>query len=170
MDAMVKRLLTVLDEETVCYRKLQTVLIEEETAMSLRERAPFERVQVEKEALLNQIQDHEARRKTVVNTLASAYRIDPATASVSRLAPLLPAPDDEQLQSRAQRLRSCIAAVRSKNNHNRLLICRYLELVNGALKLLNRQIDDQAVYRHPAAASPSVGYARGGGRIFCGSG
>ncbi len=170
MEAKLKHLLVLLDEETACYRSMQRVLNEEEAAMSLREKARFERVQLEKEALVNQIQDHESRRKTLVNAVAAAYQVDPATATVSRLARSLSPPDDEQLQSRARRLRSCIAAVRSKNNQNRLIICHYLELVNGALKLLTHQIDDHAVYRHPKAALSSAGYARGGGRIFCGSG
>ena len=170
MDATLKRLLAVLDEEIACYRHMQTVLIEEQAAMSLREKARFERVQIEKEALVDQIQDHETRRHTLVNTLAASRQADPATLTVSQLARSLAPPDDERLRSRARRLRACITSVRATNNHNRLLICHYLELVNGALKLLTRQVDDPAVYRHPVAALPSAGYVRGGGRIFCGSG
>jgi flagellar biosynthesis/type III secretory pathway chaperone len=170
MDAILRRLLAVLDEETACYRNMQTVLIEEEAAMSLREKAPFDQIQKQKEALVNRIQEHEPRRKALVDALAAACQVDPATATVSRLAPLMQAPDDERLRSCAHRLRSAIAVVRLKNNHNRLLIGRYLQLVNGALKLLTRQSDDQAVYRHPEAAHPLAGYARGGGRLFCGSG
>jgi flagellar biosynthesis/type III secretory pathway chaperone len=169
MNENLSHLLQILDEETACYLEMQRILDAEESSMSLNKRAAFDRVQMEKEALLGRIQGQEKRRKKLVDALAATYRVNRDTVTVTQLAQAMSPPDDERLLSRATHLRACIKTVQLKNSQNRQLIRHYLDLITGGLRLLTHQIEDNAIYHKPGAGHPALGYARGRGRLFCGT-
>ncbi len=122
--------------------QMEKVLADEEASLAFSRKERFERVQLEKESLVVTIQKHATMRKCLVDQLAEVCRMREPIVTASQLVQYLPEPDNEKLLSRTNRLRSRIAAVQSKNRHNRLLIHQYLELTQGALKLLTRLIDD----------------------------
>lgn len=167
MNVTIMKLLAILDEETACYRAMQNILAEEEASITLSGKDGFDQVQIGKESLLIKIQHYEKVRKNLVDQLADAYQVDEPAMTVSKLARYIAAPDKEKLLQRAKCLRSCMADVKLKNNHNRQLIRQYLELINGSLKLLNRVIYDNSVYRRPGTGHSATGYQSSGGRFFC---
>ncbi|MDX2454181.1 flagellar protein FlgN [Desulfosarcina sp.] len=167
MHAKIMKLLDILDEEAACYRDMKSVLSDEEASISLARKERFDRVQLEKESLLVKIQQYEKMRVSLVDQLADAYQVDEPIVTVSKLARYLSAPYYEKLLFRANRLRSRIVEVQLKNKHNQQLIRQYLELIKGALKLLNRLIYDNSVYQKPGTRHPAMGYRGSGGRIFC---
>jgi len=169
MNENLSHLLQLLDEETACYQEMEAILEAEESTMSLTQKAAFDRVQAEKAALVDKIQNHEKARRKLVDALAMTYGVHQGPISVTQLAQAISPPDDEKLLACAKNLRSCIERVQSKNSQNRQLIRHYLDLITGALKLLTHQIDDNAIYHKPGTGSTPAGYARGSGRIFCGT-
>lgn len=169
MNAKMIELLDILDEEAACYRDMKSILADEEESISLSRKERFDYVQLEKEALVVKIQQHEKKRQRLVDQFADAYPVDQSMMTVSKLAQYLPAPYNEKLLSRADRLRSRMAEVQVTNKHNQQLIHQYLDLIKGALKLLTGLIDDNSVYQKPGTAHPAIGYGRSGGRIFCGT-
>lgn len=170
MHAKIDPLLSLLDEETACYQDMQRVLAKEKDAMSFSAKARFDRIELEKEALVVRIQEVEQKRKSVVDQLAQDHGVEAPTLTVTLLAHYLPAPESEKLLTRARQLRSVMADVQASNRHNRQLIGQYLDLIRGSLKLLTHLIDDDAVYRKPGTDSPAMGYRNcSGGRLFCGS-
>ena len=170
MNVTIEKLLTALDEETAGYVGMEKVLADEEASLSFSRKERFEHVQLEKESLVVTIQKHAKIRKRLIDQLAEVCQVREPIVTVSKLAQYFSAPNNERLLSRANRLRSHIDAVQSKNRHNQQLIHQYLELTQGALKLLTRLIDDNPVYQRPGTDHPAIGYRGGGGRIFCGTG
>lgn len=170
MRTQMDKLLRVLDEEADCYRDMKSVLIDEQASLSFLRKERFEQVQQKKEALVVKLQEHEKTRRQLVDRVAETYPVAPSALTVSNLARLLPGPDGAKLRSRADRLRSCMADVRSLNKKNQQLVCHYRDLTTGALKLLAGLMDDDSVYGKPGWNHAAGGYCSGGGRIFCGTG
>jgi flagellar biosynthesis/type III secretory pathway chaperone len=169
MQPTITKLLTILDEETACYRDMKTLLADEEKAISLSEKDRFDQVQMEKEMLVCRLLQFEETRKGLVAQLADTYAVGRKTMTVSQLAHVVDSPSDQELLSRADRLRSIMRDVQEKNSRNRLLINHYLKLIKGSLKLLTHLIEDTSVYQKPGAHRPSGGYPIGGGRVICGT-
>lgn len=169
MKKKIIELLDILDEEAGCYRGMKSVLADEEKSISLSRKERFGHVQREKESLVDRIQHCEGMRKKLVDHLSGEYGADPSTVTVSKLGRYLPAPYNEKLQARANRLRSLIADVQMKNKRNQQLIHQYLDLVKGSLTLLARVMNDTSIYQKPGSGHRPGGYCIGGGRIFCGT-
>ncbi len=169
MKTKIMELLAVLDEEAACYRDMQRVLGDEKASMSLSDRERFDQVQLEKEALVVNIQHAEKVRHRLIDHLGKAYQVNQSVLTVSKLGPFLPAPYNEKLLMRANRLRPLIADVQVKNEQNQQLIQHYLDLINGSLKLLTHLIYDHPVYQKPGSAHSAGGYAHRVGRFFCGT-
>ena len=169
MNVKMNGLLDLLDEETACYQKMQRVLTDEESSMSLTRKERFVQVKHEKELLVAKLQRLEENRKMLVARLSEAYRTDGSAMTLSQLAQVVDPPTRQHLLDRAGRLRSIIGDVHGKNRRNQLMINQYLELIDGSLKLLTHLIEDNSVYPKPGTRQPSLGYPTGGGRFICGS-
>lgn len=169
MKSTITQLMALLDDEAACYRQMQDVLAAEKDSVSFSKRERFDQVEEDKESLVAKIQACEKQRTALVDQLAVAYGVDAPAVTVRVLAKYLHAPDGERLLARADRLRSLITDVQSKNRHNQHLIGLYLNLIKGSLKLLMPMADEHAVYSKPGSAGPAAGYRSSGGRLFCGS-
>lgn len=173
MDRKVINLLDVMDDEAKCYQEMKSVLADEQASLSLERNERFDQIQLQKEALMAELQRHEKKRKGLVDRLAEAYLPDGSNPTViltiSNLARHLPASDKADLLSRADRLRSCMLEVQSINKNNQQLIRHYRDLAGSALKLLAGLMDDDPVYQKPGSAYPGLGYGRNGGRIISGA-
>lgn len=164
------RLVNILDDEAACYRRLEAVLADEETAMSLSGKNRFDGIQRDKQALVTKIQQVENARQRLVDRLADDLGMTQSPVTVGDLAPYLSASEGNDLLSSAERLRSVLFDVRVKNERNQQLIGQYQTLINGSLKLLTGLMDDPPVYRKPGSSAQPSGYRSGCGRIFCGTG
>ncbi len=169
MDADIYRLITLLDEETAAYQSMETVLEEEYELSALSGRERLEAVESRKARLIARIRDLEQKRARLVGQVARRHGAENPSITVRQLGRMLPAVERDRLLSRANALRTLIDAIRTKNRRNRKLIHQYLVLIDGALKLFARVIDDDAVYSKSGDDRPSSGYRRNGGRIFCGN-
>jgi flagellar biosynthesis/type III secretory pathway chaperone len=169
MQPTIRKLLTTLDEEAACYRNMKTLLADEEKAISLSEKDRFDRVQMKKDMLVGLLQRHEETRNGLVAQLTDTFAAGGKTMTVRQLAQFVDSPHDQELLSRADRLRSIISDVQEKNSRNRLLINQYLGLIKGSLKLLINLIEDTSVYQKPGTRQPAAGYQSGGGRVIRGT-
>ncbi|BBO66786.1 hypothetical protein DSCA_07160 [Desulfosarcina alkanivorans] len=169
MNVMISTLLSILDEETSCYREMENLLADEEESISFSRKDRFDTVQLKKDALLFKLQQFEQKRKPMIDRLADGYGTGGQPLTISRLARYVAPPYDERLLERADRLRSVIGAVQEKNRRNQLLINHYLDLIKGSLNLLTRHLEDNPVYQKPGTRQPSAGYPCGGGRLICGT-
>lgn len=173
MDMKLIALLAILDDEARCYRDMKSVLADEKASLSLKRNERFDQVQLQKEALVVELQRHEKKRKALVDRLAGAYPLDrsnpTANLTVSNLARYLPAPHKANLLSRVDCLKSSMLEVQAINKENQQSIRHYLDLNGGALKLLTGLMDDDSVYQKPGIDHSALGYGSGGGRIICGT-
>ena len=165
----IDELLDILEKETDCYRKMQTVLADEEQSIGLTGRDRFDRVQQEKEALVARIGKLEIRRRQIVEHLTHAFPEHAGPVTVTRLAGELDPPDNRTLLDLARRLRSLIEDVQAKNSRNQQLIDQYLRLVKGSLRLLSNLMDSGPIYRKPGSRQPVTGCRPGAGRFIRGS-
>jgi flagellar biosynthesis/type III secretory pathway chaperone len=169
MNATIRKLIALMDEETACYRDMQILLTDEEASLSLIGRDRFEQVQQAKEASVVKIRRYEKMRIDLVNQVATACQVKEPVVRASQLVKHLRAPDGEKLQTRVNRLRSVIEGVQLKNQTNQRLIHHYLELSKNALTLLTRLIYDDSIYQKPGISSAAGAYRSRGGHCFYGS-
>ena len=169
MKPNIDELLDILEKETDCYRKMQTVLVDEEQSLGLTGRGRFDRVQQEKEALVARIGKLEIQRRQMVAHLAQALPELGKPVTVSRLAGELDPPDNRKLLDLARRLRALIEGVQAQNSRNQQLIDQYLRLVKGSLGLLSNLMDSGPIYRKPGSRQPVTGCRPGAGRFIRGS-
>ena len=169
MNAKIRELIALIDDETACYQDMHHLLTDEEESLSFTTRDRFDQVQQAKKALVSKIQRCEKVRTDLVDQLAAAYQVEEPIVRASQLVKHLRAPDSENLRTRVNRLRSLIAGVQLKNQSNQRLIHQYLELTKSALRLLTRLIYDDSVYQKPGIRSAAGVYRSRGGHCFYGS-
>lgn len=169
MNTKIEALLAILEEEAVCYEKMNILLEEEEKSISLSTKVCFDQVQCQKELLVTQLQGLEEKRIQLIGRLAGVLDIPGQPKTVSQLAQCVEPPHKDHLLACAHRLRSLIAHVQQKNSYNQLRIKHYLGLIKGSLKLLSELMDGSPVYRKPGTQQPALGFKTGGGRIIRGS-
>jgi len=169
MKPKMDELLDILEKETGCYRKMQTVLADEEEAIGLTGRDRFERVQLEKETLVARIGKLEGLRRRLADQLAPSRMESKQPITVSELAGMLGPPDNQRLLDSAKNLRSLIGVVQAKNRRNQVLMDQYLSLVSGSLRLLTNLMDSNPTYTKPGVRQPVTGRRPGAGRFIRGS-
>ena len=169
MKSKMDELLDILEKETDCYRRMQTVLADEERAIGLTGRDRFERVQLEKEALVARIGKLEGLRRRLVDQLAPCGMDSERPITVSELAGMLGPSDNQKLLDSSKHLRLLIRDVQARNRRNQLLIDQYLNLVKGSLRLLTDLIDSSPTYQKPGARQPLAGRRPGAGRFIRGN-
>ncbi|BBO88273.1 flagellar protein FlgN [Desulfosarcina ovata] len=171
MSQKLDQLLDVMDEEKTCYENMQALLVEEKNAASLPRQDHLLKIGQKKQSLVDTLKRMEGRRLKLVEDLSREYGIEdeerPLTAS--RLAGYLEPTSAKRLADRAQALKRLIKQVRRENSANATLFSYYLDLTQGALKMLNDLIYGHAVYTKPGTGSRVSGYGSNRGKVFCGN-
>lgn len=164
-------LIEIMDEEISCYERMQAILSEEKQAVMHRQRDDFHRIIQEKQSLVEEIKQIEERRRHRVDKMAQELRLadDALPLKASQLAGHLAPPMAGQLVERATVLKRLMTHVKMENNANARLFSHYLELVHGALKMLNGLVYGHSVYAKPGTGSRVTGYGGNCGKVFCGN-
>lgn len=148
MQPLLDRLLDLLDSEVSLLESLLTVSSRERGAIAGLEREAVERYAMQKQQLVGQLQQVEAReRRDATRQLARALGCNEETATIARLAASLPRDAADRLLRRREILAALTGELAVVNRINRLLYEDALGLLRSSLAELQPLLQRAGTYR-----------------------
>lgn len=147
MEKELKKLIDIIEKQSVCYDGLLGLFEAERDAIVKSDIDRLNAVIQDKERQLETIRQTEQQRIPVVNSLAEALSQKPKNLTLKRLAELVPEPFASELSDLGKQCHERFEKVQSESATNRSLCLHALAFVNGSLKLLGQLAAAGPVYR-----------------------
>jgi flagellar biosynthesis/type III secretory pathway chaperone len=146
MNAILDQLLSVLNQETVLYRTMLTVIDKEEAAVMRSALNPLNEAGMEKENILKKLRTVEEQRCLLVRKLSEILGYPYRDLTLSKISQLVDEPFAGRLKQVSTDLAVLLDRLRRANRRNHRLITHSLELLRGSFNLLGELMASNTVY------------------------
>jgi flagellar biosynthesis/type III secretory pathway chaperone len=160
---MLEKLLEVLTRETQLYRSMLDVIDKEKEAAVRAELMALNEATVERESIVSALRKSDQQRRRLVAWLAENLAYPPEDLTLKRLAQLVAEPFAGRLMQASTELRFEVNRVQDVNQRSQQIFEHSLELLRGALNLLNDLHASNTVYHRTGA----VGGSHAIGKCVC---
>jgi flagellar biosynthesis/type III secretory pathway chaperone len=155
LNLMLEQLLGVLSRETQLFRSMQALIDKEKKAAVRSELIALNEASAEREGILSALQESEQQRHRLVGCLAENLDCPIEDLTLKTLAQLVQEPFAGRLQQASTDLRSEVNRVQKANQRTKQIFAHSLELLRGALNLLNGLQAANTVYYRTGAVRSS---------------
>ena len=146
INAILDQLLSVLNQETVLYRTMLTVIDKEEAAVMRSALNPLNEAGMEKENILKKLRTVEEQRCLLVRKLSEILGYPYRDLTLSKISQLVDEPFAGRLKQVSTDLAVLLDRLRRANRRNHRLITHSLELLRGSFNLLGELMASNTVY------------------------
>ena len=146
INAILDQLLSVLNQETVLYRTMLTVIDKEEVAVMRSALNPLNEAGMEKENILKKLRTVEEQRCLLVRKLSEILGYPYRDLTLSKISQLVDEPFAGRLKQVSTDLAVLLDRLRRANRRNHRLITHSLELLRGSFNLLGELMASNTVY------------------------
>jgi len=155
LNLMLEKLLGVLTRETQLYRSMLAVIDKEKEAAVRAELMALNEAAVERESIISALRESDQQRRRLVVRLAENLAYPPENLTLKRLAQLVAEPFAGRLRQASTELRFEVSRVQEVNQRTQQIFEHSLELLRGALNLLNDLRACNTVYYRTGAVRGS---------------
>lgn len=146
MELLLDSFLGLLEEGTVSYSALLSVLQKEKKAIVSLSFKESNEASKEKENILLKIRILEEQRLKIQEKLADSLGYPPQDLTMTKLSKMIPEPYSKRLKVCCSNLSALLQSILDVNSSNKVLIMHSLELVRGSLTLLSNLVCSNPVY------------------------
>ena len=155
LNLKLEKLLGVLTRETQLYRSMLAVIDKEKEAAVRAELMALNEAAVERESIISALRESDQQRRRLVVRLAENLAYPPENLTLKRLAQLVAEPFAGRLRQASTELRFEANRVQDGNQRTQQIFEHSLELLRGALNLLNDLRACNTVYYRTGAVRGS---------------
>ena len=155
LNLMLEKLLGVLTRETQLYRSMLAVIDKEKEAAVRAELMALNEATVERESIISALRESDQQRRRLVARLAENLAYPPEDLTLKRLVQLVAEPFAGRLRQASAELRFEVSRVQDVNQRSQQIFEHSLELLRGALNLLNDLHASNTVYYRTGAVRGS---------------
>ena len=146
MEILLKELLKLLEDEIEIFRSLLPIFKKEKQAVLASDLNELNKTLAKKEKLLFNMRSLEKRRTHVMNQLSEALELSPDELTLKKLARSVQKPYSTRLKNSGLELLKLTKNISNANNANKGIFAHSLNIVKGALTLLQNVISPGQVY------------------------
>ena len=146
MEILLKELLKLLEDEIEIFRFLLPICRKEKKAVLASDLNELNKTLAKKEKLLFNMRSLEKRRTHVMNQLSEALELSPDELTLKKLARSVQKPYSTRLKNSGLELLKLAKNISNANNANKGIFAHSLNIVKGALTLLQNVIAPGQVY------------------------